>query len=229
MEKSSFDNVQTQYWTSEEQRKRRHPSHPVIQAFVTPKITYMKKVCSLIEKPSIVDIGAGNGYFSYWLQEWGETTAVDYSEVILEQNPVRRKLVMDARALNFPDHSFDIAFCNAVLHHIPYDNRLTVVREMARVSGKYVIICEPNRWNPLMAALSIWKKEERGGLDFSLSYCRKLAEDAGLRVLTAVSWGALTPNRFPFAERLLPFLNLLERPLPCGAMNIIISEKRDGR
>ncbi|MDD5623513.1 MAG: class I SAM-dependent methyltransferase [Candidatus Peribacteraceae bacterium] len=225
MEKTTFDAVQSRFWRSVQQRRRRHPTHPVIRAFVKPKIAYMRQWIPAPLRPTIVDVGAGNGYFSYWLQEWGEVTAVDYSNVILELNPVPRKLVMDARALTFPENMFDISFCNAVLHHVPRPERAQVVAEMTRVCRKYVILCEPNRWNPLMAGLSLWKKEERGGLDFSLRYLRSLAEGAGLRVLAAVSWGLLTPNRLPLARFFLPFLNPFERPLPCGVTNIVIAEK----
>lgn len=174
--------------------------------------------------PSILDVGAGNGFFSAWWEEAGDVTAVDYSPVILEQNPVRKKHVMDARALRFPSGSFDLVFCNAVLHHIDRADRLTVVREMARVSRRYVAVIEPNRNNPLMAAFSALKKEERGALAFSLAYLKSLFEQAGLRIFSSCSWGILTPNRLPLARALLPLWETLERPLPLGMVNIVVGE-----
>jgi SAM-dependent methyltransferase len=222
---ASFDQVQQDYWRNQKHRKRRDPDHPVVRAFVLPKIKAIRSVVDLPARPSILDVGAGNGYFSAWWGKEGNVTAVDYSPVILEGNPVAKKMVMDARNLRFPAGSFDLSFCHAVLHHIPRQDRVTVVREMARVSKQYVAVIEPNRYNPLMLAFSLLKKEERGGLAFSRSYTCSLLEQAGLRVIYSCSWGALTPNRMPFAQLLLPLFAALERPLPLGVANIVVAER----
>ncbi len=222
---ASFHQAQQDYWHHQRHRRRRHPDDPVIRAFVLPKITAIHSVANLPPHPSVLDVGAGNGYFSAWWGREGDVTAVDYSPVILEGNPVEKKMVMDARHLTFADGSFDLAFCNAVLHHIAKEDRVQVVHEMARVSKRYVAIIEPNRWNPLMLGLSLMKKEERGGLRFSRSYVRSLMEQAGLRVISSCAWGALTPNRMPLAGLFLPFLGLLERKIPFGVVTITVGEK----
>ncbi|MFH0770617.1 MAG: class I SAM-dependent methyltransferase [Candidatus Peregrinibacteria bacterium] len=227
MPDASFDIRQRQYWQHDKHRRRRDPADPVIRAYTGRKIAYMKNAMHMPEHPSILDVGAGNGYFSYWLQTLGDVTAVDYSDVILANNPVEKKMVMDARSLTFPDGSFDLSFCHAVLHHIRREDRPAVLKEMTRVSRQYVVIIEPNRWNPVIAAFSTLKREERGGLDFSLSACRRLVLQAGLRVLAATTWGFLTPNRMPLSSVLLPLFLSLERPLPFGVSTIVIAEKTE--
>jgi len=225
MNKPDIHTTQLDYWKRKKHLKRRHPTHPAVRAFVEPKIKLINNKTDLPSNPKIIDVGAGNGYFSYQWNLEGDVTAVDFSDVILTNNPVEKKMVMDARDLKFPDNSFDISFCNAVLHHIDGFDRLKVIQEMARVSRRYVAISEPNRNNPLMAIFHILKKEERGAMVFSLSYCKKLLGDAGLRIMHATSWGFLTPNRMPFSGILLPAFKLFERPVPLGAMNIVIAEK----
>lgn len=220
-----FNTRQKLYWKSERHLRRRDPTHPVIRAFVEPKIAHLQRVMRLPKHSSILDVGAGNGYFSHWLSTLGDVTAVDYSDVILAINPAKKKAVMDARSLSFPDETFDLTFCNALLHHVHRNDRRTVIREMARVSRKYVVIIEPNRWNPAMAAFSLWKREERGGLDFSLRTCRKMLERENVRILSATTWGLLTPNRMPFSRILLPLFRFFERSMPLGVSTIIIGEK----
>ena len=220
-----FNEQQEKYWKSKEHLSRRDPRNAVVTAYVVPKIKFIMKKVSLPKNPKIVDVGAGNGYFSYWWDQNGVATAVDYSDVILTNNPIEKKIVADARNLPFSKDEFDISFCHAVLHHIDRKDRVQVIQEMGRVSKKYVAIVEPNRNNPLVALFSLLKKEEHGGLAFSNRYVRKLVDDAGLKLIHSCTWGALTPNRMPFSKLLLPFFKLFERPMPFGMTNIVIAEK----
>lgn len=222
---ASFEHEQAQYWHESEHLGRRDPRHRIIRTYVEGKLKFIRDHIGLPSSPEILDVGAGNGYFSYYWDKLGRTVATDYSEVMLRKNPVADKRVMDARKLEFPDNSFDITFCHALLHHIDRNDRVKVLKEMARVSRRSVAFIEPNGRNPLVAAFSIVKKEERGGLDFSYQYCRRIAEEAGLKIVKSCTWGALTPNRMPFSGALLPFFRTLERPLPLGVTNVVIAGK----
>lgn len=221
----TFDQQQEKYWHAEYQLDRRHPDHPVIRAYAEPKIAFICEKTSLQSGASILDVGSGNGYFSVHWSKWGDVLATDYSDVMLQKNPVSKKQVMDARDLKCPDNSFDMVFCHAVLHHIEKKDRPVVMREMARVSRKFVAIIEPNILNPIIAAFSTLKKEERGSLIFTPTYVRSLLLDAGLSLVDAKTWGLLTPNRMPFSAQLLPLFQKFERPLPFGVTNIVIGEK----
>lgn len=189
-----------------------------------PKIKHIRSKIDLPADPQIIDVGAGNGYFSYWWDQVGDTTAIDYSNTVLEGNPVEKKMQMDARKLEFDDASFDLSFCNAVLHHIDKTDRVQVVKEMTRVSKNYVAIIEPNIFNPCVAALSLLIKEEHGALIFTKRYTKKLMEEAGLTVIRSCTWGVLTPNRLPIGP-FLPFFNLFERPIPFGFVTITVGKK----
>lgn len=221
----TFDQQQKKYWHAEYQLDRRCPDHPVIRAYAEPKIAFICEKTSLQSGASILDIGAGNGYFSVHWSKRGDVLATDYSDVMLQKNPVRKKQVMDARDLKLPDQSFDMVFCHAVLHHIEKADRPKVMREMARVSKKYVAMIEPNILNPIIAAFSTLKREEHGALVFTPRYVRSLMTNAGLRIVDARTWGLLTPNRMPFSKPLLPLFQTFERPLPFGVTNIVIGEK----
>lgn len=223
---TNFNEQQLAYWRSQIQKERRDPRHPIVRAYVTPKLEYISKFVSLKGQVKVLDVGAGNGFFSYYFDKLADTTAVDYSDVILQENPIRKKQVMDARDLKFSDGLFDLVFCHALLHHIEKNERHIVVEEMKRVSSRFVVAIEPNRNNPLMALFGIVKKEERGTLDFSRGYLRKLFESAGLRIVAETSFGLLTPNRMPIPKALLPLEGrLFERPLWGGMYNILIARK----
>ncbi len=223
---SSFNELQSAYWQKSIHKKRRDPRHPVIKTYVEPKLDYILESVHLDKGTKVLDVGAGNGYFSYYFDKIADTTAVDYSEVILGQNPISKKHVMDARNLKFPDGSFDIVFCHALLHHIDKNERLVVVNEMKRVSRGYVVVIEPNRNNPLMALFGLLKKEEHGSLVFSRSYLGKLFTSAGLNTIDSCSFGLLTPNRMPIPKILLPLEKLIfEKQLWNGISNILIAAK----
>jgi SAM-dependent methyltransferase len=51
----------------------------------------------------------------------------------------------DARALPFPDASFDAVLCNLTLHHFGQAEAIQIVREMARVSNGLVLIADLER------------------------------------------------------------------------------------
>lgn len=222
----SFDELQFSYWQKSIHKKRRIPSNPIIKVYVEPKLDYVSKFIPLNKDTKVLDVGAGNGYFSYYFDKVADVTAVDFSEVILGQNPVQKKYVMDARDLKFPDQSFDLVFCHALLHHIDKSERSRVINEMRRVSKRNVVIIEPNRNNPLMALFGLLKKEERGTMDFSMSHLVDLFKSANLEIIKASSFGLLTPNRMPIPKLLLPLeMRLFERPLWNGISNILIARR----
>ena len=153
-----FNTLQSEYWHSQVQKERRDPRHPIVRAYVEPKLAYIAKFIQFNKSLKFLEVGAGNGYFSYYLDHLADLTATDYSDVILEHNPVAQKKIMDARRIEFVDKSFDVVFCHALLHHIDKNERAMVIQEMQRVSRGYVVSIEPNRNNLLMALFGLLKK-----------------------------------------------------------------------
>jgi SAM-dependent methyltransferase len=213
---------QKQFWGSE--KKRREPWHPAIEAFTKPKIAYINRSISggnSVGQLSLLDIGCGNGFFTYYLEKSFDTIALDFSYSMLKRNTSKMKLCGSAAELPFKNRSFDITFCSNLLHHL--DEPDIAISEMKRVSRKYVIISEPNRNNPLMFLFGLLKKEERGTLRFSLRYMKQLVERSGLGLIGTSQSGIVLPNKTP--NWLLPLLKMLDGEYPFAFYNIIISRR----
>ncbi len=216
-----MSDAQKDFWQREQIDERRHPSHPAIECFARTRLDAIQKSVPLASSHSVLELGAGNGYFSYYLDPLCQLTATDASARMLGLNPVRNKLLMDAADLAYPDDSFDVAFESCLLHHV--ERAETVLAEMKRVARKHVVLIEPNRNNPLVLAFCLAIPEERGGMKYSLRYLRHLAESQGLRVVAAFSHGVIAPNMTPRA--LLPVVKPFDRGLPFfGVDNVVICE-----
>ena len=212
---------QKDYWERDNLNKRRTPNHPVISAYVNSRIDILKRYVKIDEKTTLLDVGCVNGYFTYYFDKICDTTGVDYSEKLLENNPVKKKYLMDANNLQFADNSFDIVFAHAVLHHV--DDIDKILREMRRVSKKYVVILDCNRNNPLFFVYSLIVKEEAKIIDFSLNYLRKKMIKTGLDISNSFSYGLLFPNKTPTI--MAPLVKMIDFKHPLGITNIIIGEK----
>lgn len=212
---------QKKYWERDKLNKRRSPSHPCVKEYVVSKIDEIQKVISINKEDTLLDVGCGNGFFSYYFDKICDTTGIDYSEKMIELNPIKNKYIMDANNLKFKDNSFDIVFCHAFLHHLDIIDK--AIEEMIRVSRKYVIILEPNRNNPLMFLFAALTKEERKALKFSLTYLKNKLNKNNLRIISAFSYGLIVPNKTPLF--LLPLMKIFNFRQPFGMTNFIIAEK----
>lgn len=212
---------QKEYWERKDLRKRRPPDHPVIKEYVLSKIEKVKRYFSIDQKTTLLDVGCGNGFFTYHWQDQCKAVGVDFSRQMLVMNPVKQKAQMDGGQLAFKNNSFDIVFCHALLHHV--EDMGKVIREMARVSKKYVVILEPNRSNPLMFLFSFLVKEERKALKFSRKYLRKKAAANHLDIIDIFSMGMIVPNKTP--KFLLPLVKRMHFKQPWGMTTFIIAEK----
>lgn len=218
MNKGTFQN---KYWERKKLDERRDPRHPVVAAYVLPKIEEIRKYVEITPRLRLLDVGCGNGFFAFYLQKLCDLYGVDYSYKMLRMNPMKKKSIMDVNRIGFKEGSFDVVFCHALLHHVEdIDN---VIQEMGRVSKKYVIILEPNRNNPLMFLFSLVIKEERKALRFSLAYLTRIVQRNGLKIKASFSFGMCTPNKIP--TFLLPLVNHLNFKQPFGMTNFIISQK----
>lgn len=214
---------QKNYWGKE--KKRRTPQHPVIEAFVETKLRYIDKSLkkhNYSRQMSLLDIGCGNGFFTYYFEKSYHTVALDFSLSMLKKNPALEKICASANKLPFSDRSFDILFCSNLLHHA--ENVEGIISEMKRVSRKYIILSEPNRDNPLMFLFGLLKKAERGSLKFSLDYMKRILLEANLNIITYDHTGIILPNMTP--EWLLPLLKKYDGSFPLGFYNIVIAERK---
>jgi len=84
------------------------------------------------------------------------TLAVDEAESLLRaaRHSVAAGICADARRLPFADASIDVVTCSQVLHHFPDEEVPLVLRELQRVSRRYVVVSDLRRsW---LAALGFW-------------------------------------------------------------------------
>ncbi|CAD6492623.1 MAG: Ubiquinone/menaquinone biosynthesis C-methyltransferase UbiE [Candidatus Argoarchaeum ethanivorans] len=170
---------------------------------------------------SILDVGCGNGFFTYYFSKLAYTVGIDYSRYMLSINPCDLLIQGSALQLPFKTNSFDLIFCSNLLHHV--EDPESVVSEMKRVSKKFVILSEPNRNNPLMALFSVLVREERGQLKFSLSYLKKVAISSGLNILDACSLGSVVPNKTPLF--LLELFKKIDKKSVVGFYSIVLAHK----
>lgn len=214
-------NFQKNFWGNYNIIKRRHPSHPVVEAFVMPKIQFIRKNVPLAKDTTLLDIGCGNGFFTYYFAKMCQVTGLDFSKQMLKINPHNKLVYGDAENLPFPDESFDITFCSSLLHHL--SNPEKAIQEMKRVAKKYIIISEPNRNNPLLFLFSLIKKEERGLRKFTKNYLLDLGRNIGLKNINYLVSGLIFPNKTPGI--LLPILKKFNFRQPWGNCITIIFKK----
>lgn len=212
------DRFQRTYWESG--IEYRPPWHPVVRACVIPKLDLIKERVPIRRETRILDVGSGNGTYSYYLKELADCVAVDSSPTLLRHNPCK-KVFADALLLPFKEDMFDVVLAACLLHHVP--DPVAVVAELGRVSRRHVVLIEPNRANPPQALFSLLVREERGGLRFSRAFLRRCAEQNGLRVTHVLSTGMIFPNKTPQAA--IGLLRIFDRNFRLGMNSILIAEK----
>lgn len=227
MESQYLDkDYQRQFWSTN--KNARGYDHPVVALFARQRIDYVRRYIDLTQVNSAFDVGCGDGFATHYFSELiPRVEGGDISELMLAHNPIDpgRLRVIDAEALDLPDDSYDLVYLWEVLHHLKDPAR--AVREMARVSSRYVVIFEPNRANVLQFLFGLLNPQERGTLRSSRSYLEALARQADLEILACHCCGKIPPNKTPTwlfdVVRRLPF----ESGRATGISVAIIAQKRD--
>ena len=203
---NDFDKQQKKAWA--ETTNLRSFNHPVVELFARQRVNYIQEMLGEWRPETALDVGCGDGFGMVSMKALASRVhGCDQSPAMLAANPAEPALLTECSAYHLPfaDESFDLVYCWELLHHIAQPQQ--VVNEMARVSKKCVLLCEPNRNNPSMAAFGVLHPHEWGLLRFSPTYPKRLLERAGLEAVHGEVVGAFTPNRTPlFLARWLSFL-----------------------
>jgi SAM-dependent methyltransferase len=216
------NDLQRAYWEDlQSHADRRLPDHPVIAAFARPKLALAAQQGAFQENTTVLDVGCGNGFFTYHLPTNVQAVGLDLSSVMLRLNPCSSLVQGSALTLPFSDCTFDTVFCSNLLHHLCDPS--AAVMEMRRVSRRYVVLSEPNRNNLGMLLFGVVRREERGTLKFTTTYLRRVAKNAGLNVKACHATGMIFPNRTPGS--LLPLLRWMDRPHPWGAYILLVAKR----
>ncbi len=131
------------------------------------RLALYRAVRGLGKGAAALDAPCGTGRVSELMLEWGfRITGMDVSQEMLGVS--RRRLSEwngsvslcrgDLNALPFPDRSFDVAMCIRCLPHFPPGDRRQMLRELARVSRRWVLISlsVSNRWHRARRAFKRW-------------------------------------------------------------------------
>lgn len=173
----------------------RHYSHPTVKAFAKPKVKWILSKINLKNR-KVLEVGAGNGYFSKQLIGKCDLSVLDISKHQLKRNPAKKKYEGSVYRLPFENNSFNVVLCSNLLHHLHYPQK--AVNEMERVAKEYVVLSEPNRSNPLIFIGALLRKRERLAVQYSKGFLERIAKKARLKPKYHTYIGGLVmPNGTP--------------------------------
>lgn len=107
----------------------------------------IQRILSMIppDVDTVLDVGCGDGAITNSLVHHYTVTAVDRSRQALTYlNPHIVSLQADAVSLPFPANHFDLVLSSELIEHIPGDDAMRAVEEMARCAGRYILLSVPN-------------------------------------------------------------------------------------
>lgn len=175
----------------------------------------------------VLEYGCGPGSYAFFLAKQGaQVTGIDISEIAIEQARERARReqlasinfqTMNAEALEFSDHTFDVVCGRAILHHLDLDKALT---ELARVlkPGGTAIFIEPLGHNPLINLYRhftphLRTADEHPLLISDLEMMRGYFGGMDLRFFHLQSLLAVPFGKFRGFERLLKLLDAADQGL----------------
>lgn len=87
----------------------------------------------------MLEVGIGSGTVATLLRHRG--VQVETVDLHVEVSP---RVVADVMHLPFPAEAFDLALCCQVLEHLPLDAAIAAVRELRRVSRRWIVLSVPD-------------------------------------------------------------------------------------
>ncbi len=119
------------------------PDHYFNESYDTKErfISYWHQINEIISlKPKeVLEVGIGSGFVRRYLKEKG----IDFTtlDIAYELQPDVAGSVL---AIPFSRESFYVVACYEVLEHLPYENFVESLRELAHVSQRHIILCLPD-------------------------------------------------------------------------------------
>jgi SAM-dependent methyltransferase len=154
----------------------------------------LDKLAGRYNVSSAIEIGCGSGWLMRHMLELGvKTIGIDNEPLVIQKLTAAGLTVkqMDARHLDFPDSAFDLAYSDGVIEHFP--DPAPVVREMVRVSRKYVLTMIPYHHSPFGWLMRGWHwlrhfprefiRRRESWIDLHLKHGLRLVEEGTL------NWG----------------------------------------
>jgi ubiquinone/menaquinone biosynthesis C-methylase UbiE len=202
----------------------RQPDEKIVRYYVSPKVKLILKYVNISNNWKILDVGCGNGTFSYYLDKEANIVCTDFSRSLIKKNPCKNKaIIADANYLPILENTFDLVFEANMLHHIKNLNQ--VLKEIARVSKKYIVIIEPNMWNLPIFVYSLLSKQDRGAIFLTVKKIRDILKNNNYNVIRVIRTGMIYQNTTP--DFLLNILKIFDFNFYFGVYKIIICEKME--
>lgn len=114
--------------------------------------SYWHQIREVLERHpmNLLEIGVGSGFVNRYLRDREiHVTSVDFDASLSPD------IVGDVRKLTFADNTYDISIAYEVLEHIPYEDALKAIGELARVSQRYVLVSLPDATRVFCLAISL--------------------------------------------------------------------------
>ncbi|EKD26735.1 MAG: methyltransferase type 11 [uncultured bacterium] len=139
--------------------------------------TIYRVINTSINFKNFLDIGCGRGYFLKFIAGKGfnDIQGIEPSND-LSSNKVFEKISSGSfEKNNFEDNSFDIVFTCHTLHHLEDENPIFAIKEMLRISKKYIVIIEVNNMNiPMFIRSLYYRKAEANAFRYNLAKVKKM-------------------------------------------------------
>jgi len=139
---------------------------------------------------SLLDVGCGTGEFlSLCAPQFGHVEGCDISESMLR---LPRSKGLTVRLQEFPrripygNSEFDVVTANCVFHHVPDEDRITLLSEIHRVLKPSGVLCavEHNPFNPVTRAIVKRTPVDTDAKLLTAGLFRRLARTAGFEIRT---------------------------------------------
>ena len=110
----------------------------------------LKEVLDL-SPASVLEVGVGDRVFGEYLKN---NTQVSYKSIDIADD-LKPDIVGSVLSLPLDDNSFDVACAFEVLEHLEFEKFETALRELKRVSKKYVVISLPHFGPPVSFSIKL--------------------------------------------------------------------------
>jgi ubiquinone/menaquinone biosynthesis C-methylase UbiE len=164
---------------------------------------------------AVLDVGCGIGnYHPQLVPEVGSVTGIDVSQACIERARTRNPSVTydtyEGEQLPYADHSFSLAYCICVVHHVPPASWQRFASELARVvkPGGMVVVYEHNPWHPLTRKVVSDCAFDRDAVLIAMPRMRDLLRNAGCQTVSTKSILTLPPG-YAIFEHLDPLFSRL--------------------
>lgn len=140
---------------------------PISAQFANERLTIATLQAASLENKKLLDIGCGDGTYSFELLNRGRASSILGIDPASEAITIANKKAGSAQAsfqvasaydLPFADNSFDVAILRGVLHHLEFPEK--AISESLRVA-KEIIVIEPNGYNPVLKIIEKLSKYHR--------------------------------------------------------------------